>query len=234
MSDTDIVEVMVFGDSITYGAWDNNGGWVQKLREPMDVKNLVDSSVAYFVYNLGVVDDTSAGIVKRFEHEVAARRYLNEVQKRVAIFCVGLNDSEIILKKKTNRVPPEEFEHNVNELIRMAREHVDKIIFVGPTPVDETLAEPVPWDTEKAYRNSVIKKYNNIVKSICKGEKIDFIEIFDVVIRLDYKSLLEDGLHPSPTGHFVIYELIRGYLEKNKILNFNATKSLEHRYKEDK
>jgi len=28
-----MVNILVFGDSITYGAWDEEGGWVQRLRK---------------------------------------------------------------------------------------------------------------------------------------------------------------------------------------------------------
>ena len=34
--------LLVFGDSITYGAWDLEGGWVQRLRSFIDKKNLTD------------------------------------------------------------------------------------------------------------------------------------------------------------------------------------------------
>jgi lysophospholipase L1-like esterase len=226
MSDTEIVEVMIFGDSITYGAWDNNGGWVQRLREPIDVKNLVNPDVAYFIYNLGVVDDTTSGIVKRFDAEMAARKYVNAVQDKIVIFSAGLNDSEVLLKKNSNRVPEREFKENVYKLIELASKHTKHIVFIGPTPVDEAKAEPVPWDIEKAYRNDIAKRYDNIMKIVCKEKNVHFIELFDYMMSLDYKSLLEDGLHPSPAGHLVIYEAVRKFLENNKILNFGMPRRL--------
>ena len=32
--------ILIFGDSIVYGARDKKGGWVQRLREFVDEKNL--------------------------------------------------------------------------------------------------------------------------------------------------------------------------------------------------
>lgn len=232
--DTEIIEVMVFGDSITYGAWDNAGGWVQRLREPIDIKNLVNPDIAYFVYNLGVIDDTSTGIIKRFEQEMAARRYLNSVQKKIVIFAVGLNDSELLLKEKKNRVPKELFKRNVNALIDLGKKYADKTIFIGPTPVDEPRAVPLPWDKDLGYRNRVVKEYDNIIRLICKKRNILFLEIFDRIVKLDYVDLLEDGVHPSPAGHLVIYELVRDFLEKNKILDFSLPKRTRTAYRPKK
>jgi lysophospholipase L1-like esterase len=224
MSDTEIVEVMIFGDSVTYGVWDNNGGWVQKLREHFDVWNLVDDRVAYFIYNLGIIDDTTTGIVKRFKSEMESRKYLNEVQKKLVIFNIGLNDSEILLKDNTNRIPKKQFIKNVNALIDMARKYADEVVCMGPTPVNEKEAEPVPWDEVKAYKNRTVKEYDSILQTICKRRKVFFIEVFDKFMQVDYLSLLEDGLHPNPAGHFVLHEIAKDFLEKNNILKFGALK----------
>ena len=47
-------------------------------------------------------------------------------------------------------------------------------------------------------------------------------------------SLSADGAHFSPAGHMVIYELVREYLTKNKILNFETPKRYSHLYKKFK
>ncbi len=231
MSDTEVVEIMIFGDSITYGAWDNNGGWVQKLRQPIDVKNLIDSQVAYFIYNLGVVDDTTDGILARLETEMKSRRYANAVQERAAIFAIGLNDSTVFLKKDENRVPKELFAKNVNKLIDLARKHVDVVAFIGPTPVDEAKATPVEWDDDLAYRNGDIKEYDSIIEGICRRRKVLFLEVFDRFMEMEYLSLLEDGLHPNPTGHFVLAQMVRDFLEANKVLDFSMPETHRKRYR---
>ncbi|HUC38771.1 MAG TPA: GDSL-type esterase/lipase family protein [Candidatus Acidoferrum sp.] len=220
-----MVEVLVFGDSITYGAWDNNGGWVQRLREPIDIKNLVDADVAYFVYNLGVVDETSTGILKRLELEMAARRYVNEEQERIVLFNFGLNDSALI-KEKEHRVPKKQFEENLIKLIELAKKDADKVIFIGPTPVDESRANPTAWDPDKGYQNKYVREYNEIIQRVCKIKNIPFLEVFDKMLRLEYTSLLEDGLHLSPAGHLVLYEFVRKFLEDNKVINFSPEKEV--------
>ena len=48
--------ILVFGTSSTYGCWDEEGGWVQRLRKHLDKKQLTDkdSDLYYLVYNLGI------------------------------------------------------------------------------------------------------------------------------------------------------------------------------------
>ena len=48
------MEIIVFGDSIAYGAWDKEGGWVQRLRKILDVKTLSNPDQFYLVYNLSI------------------------------------------------------------------------------------------------------------------------------------------------------------------------------------
>ena len=65
-----MARILVFGDSITYGAWDKRGGWVQRLREFLDEKNLIDlNKIPVLIYNLGVSGDTTNDALERFEFE---------------------------------------------------------------------------------------------------------------------------------------------------------------------
>ena len=88
---------------------------------------------------------------------------------------------------------------------------------MGLTPVDETKTTPIPWNTDKSYKNENIKKYERIIESVCKDKDIYFIEIFNNWTKSDYKNLLEDGLHPNSIGHQKIFEVVMDFLLKNKI-----------------
>ncbi|MDP3998378.1 MAG: hypothetical protein Q8P89_02085 [bacterium] len=68
------IHILAFGTSTTYGAWDIEGGWVQRLRRFLDEKIITANyEHDYFVYNLGVSGDKSADILERFETETKAR-----------------------------------------------------------------------------------------------------------------------------------------------------------------
>jgi len=209
-----MANILIFGDSITWGAWDKEGGWVQRLRKFLDEKNLLDPKHDYMVYNLGVSGDSSIEVLERFEHEVKVRISENET---IIIFAIGLNDSHLINETKL-RVSLSDFRLNLEKLFKLSKKSSSNIIFLGLTPVDDSKVDPMPWAPEKSYRNDSVKEFDETIKSFCKKEEIHFIDVFGKLIQIDYKKLLEDGAHPNSEGHKKIFEIIKKYLEKNKIL----------------
>jgi len=211
-----MARICVFGDSITYGAWDKEGGWVQRLRKFLDKKTLSEENSYFLVYNLGISGDTTEDLLERFDFEI--RQRFKEKEKTFIIFAIGANDSYFLHSKNGFRTPIEKFKENVCELIKLAQIFSSKIIFVGLTLVDEAKTTPIPWDINKSYKNEYIKRYNEIIKSVCKENKIYFVEIFEDWAKTDYKKLLEDGLHPNSKGHQKIFETVKDFLIENKII----------------
>ena len=205
-----MTQFLVFGDSITYGAWDKVGGWVQRLRTFIEEKHPLE----HLVYNVGVSGDTSNLLLQRLEDETKRRKW----SKNVFIFQIGTNDSAFMSTKKDFWVNQEEFKHNIKEIIKKSKSFSQKIFFVGTTPVDEDKTQPIPYDTRITYLNKNIRKYNEILKEVCNEEKIPFIEIFEKFFESDYKKFLEDGVHPNSQGHEKIFEIVKDYLIKNKII----------------
>jgi len=205
-----MTRILVFGDSITYGACDKEGGWVQRLRKFLD-KNYKD----YLVYNLGVSGNNSKDLLERFEFETKQR--LKEDEETIIIFAIGINDSQFVHSKGNHRVPIDKFKDNIQKLIKLAQKFSSKIIFVGLTPVDEAKTTPIPWNTDKSYKNEYIEQYNQTIKETCREEKIYFIEIFEKLKGTDYQKLLEDGLHPNSDGHQRIFEIVKEFLIKKHL-----------------
>jgi len=203
--------ICIFGDSIVWGAVDyEGGGWVTRLFIRLGKDFEID------VYNLGVSGDKTLNILERFEFETKTR--IEEGEEAILIFAIGINDSYFVHSENAFMTPSEEFKTNIQKLIDRAQKISAKIIFIGLTPVDESKTTPIPWNTDKSYKNENIKKYNEIIKSICKEKSIHFIEIFDKWIDFDYQDLLEDGLHPNSEGHKKIFETVKDFLIQNKII----------------
>ena len=150
MTDT---HVLVFGDSITYGAWDVEGGWVQRLRKQLDRKTLAGKGF-YLVYNLGVSGDTTRDVLHRFENETKPR--LSGEGETIIVFSIGTNDCLCINKTKKLQVPEKEFEKNIQTLVSLGRKYSKKIVFIGDTPVDESKMNPLPWAPQFSARNVYI------------------------------------------------------------------------------
>jgi len=213
--------ICVFGDSITYGVCDfEKGGWVNRLRSFLDMKTSSNPEVYFDVYNLGVSGDTTTGLLERFEIECKSRvlESIESGEQVTIIFSIGINDSLYLHDEKHLRTSPEEFKANIQKLVKLARKFTDKIVFLGLTPVDETKTTPILWHTNKSYKNEYVQRFDGIAKSVCKEENIPLIEIFDSWIKLDYKKLLGDGLHPNSDGHKKIFETVKEFLIRNKII----------------
>lgn len=208
-----VTNILVFGASNTYGAWDPKGGWVGRLRELFDEKNIKEQLLAtgnpIFLYNLGIPGDNAEGIAQRLEYETEQRA--DPEENNIFIVQVGLNDSLFDNKAESLERSPKEFQEDVEKIIRKAGRFSDKIIFVGTLPVDERV-DPIPWLEGYSYKNEYVEEYNEIAKSACRINGADFIEIFQKFKGTDFRELLEDGVHGNAKGHKKIFEEIRNYL----------------------
>ncbi len=208
-------QILAFGDSITYGAWDEEGGWVQRLRKHMDKKGLKDPDYFDVVYNLGVPGDTSSKLAKRFLREMRER--LDKGEPTVFIFAIGINDSEYLQEEKHHIVSQKEFRNNLNKLVREIGQLDAKTVFLGLTPVDEKKLDSVPWLSYHVYKNEYIQKYDGIIQSFCTGNNFMFVDLFRLFLsQPGYKKLLHDGLHPNDEGHKLIFEAVRDCLVKKE------------------
>lgn len=207
------MNILVFGASITWGAWDREGGWVQRLRSFLEKAQ----PGAHIVYNLGVSGDTSQDILERFDNEARAR--LEEGWgETLIIISVGANDSVTMVETGSLRVSLEEYSQNLLKLIEKARAFTDRIAFVGFMPVDESETNPIPWAPEMAYRNDDIKQFNSAAREICRDSGILFIDLLPEIIGTDWKKLLDDGVHPNSRGHEKIFGIVRDALLKEDMI----------------
>ncbi|MDO8660927.1 MAG: SGNH/GDSL hydrolase family protein, partial [Candidatus Woesearchaeota archaeon] len=99
-------QIMVFGTSTEWGAWDEKGGWVDRLKQHCNQLHLKDPEKYYVVYNLGVSGDTSRELSVRIREEFRARK--DPAEKNIIILSVGGNDAAYFSKKNKCLVPLEE------------------------------------------------------------------------------------------------------------------------------
>jgi lysophospholipase L1-like esterase len=204
-----MTQFLVFGDSIAYGAWDESGGWVQRLRTFIERKYPRE----HVIYNMGISGDTSEFLLERLESETKRR---SDFGDSILIFSIGANDSAIMVDKLW--VDEKIFANNIKKIIEVSRKLSKSTFFVEAVPMDESKTHPVPWDKRVTYTNENIKKYNDILRSVCKQEGVNLIPLFDEFSKANYKKLLADGAHPNSEGHEKIFKIVRDYLIKNKII----------------
>ena len=90
-----MAQILVFGDSISYGKWDKEGGFVQRMKNFLDEETLSKSENEHTIYNLGVSGNTTEDLLERFEFETK-QRLKEDDEELIFIFAIGVNDSQFI------------------------------------------------------------------------------------------------------------------------------------------
>jgi len=200
-----MANIFIFGDSITYGCWDEKGGWATRLKHFIDSQIVASNFTKdHFVYPLGIPGDTTYTLLRRFKQETDAR--IVPTEQTIFLFAIGVNDSIFNNKTNSHVIPLWKFKDNLHELCKAAARYTDKIFFIGFTPVDESRVDPMSWLPESSYKNVYIQAYNDAIGEVCQEEKVSFIEIFHHWMHQEYQALLQDGIHPNSQGHEKLFE----------------------------
>ena len=196
------LNVCVLGDSIAYGAWDERGGWVDRLRAFLH-ERAIRSGFAeyYFLYHLAIPGNTMTDVLRRLSAEAGAR------EPHLIIFAVGINDARWRDGARTPYVDEPEFRRNVSGLIAEARRYTDKVVFVGLTPVDED--KTMPYEPGIYFENEDIRRYDAILRELARASGAEYIKMYDAISPADD---LKDGLHPNARGHEKMFTAIWKFL----------------------
>lgn len=196
--------IAIFGDSIAWGAYDVEGGWVNRLKGFLGER----TEDFFVVYNLGISGDSSEDLLNRIGVESAARN------PDTIIIAIGANDASYLKSKSDNYVPMEEFKNNIIEIINEARNFTQEIVFVGITRVDETRTAPVAWNEDIFDTNESISSYNSAIEDICEEAGLPLIKMDDLLEDGD----LDDGQHPNSGGHEKIFLRVKDFLIEREII----------------
>lgn len=189
---TGMCRICVWGDSITWGAWDfDQGGWVARLRRHMD-RNYPDGQD---VYNVGVSADKVADVLRRFKVECEARNPAK------IVIAIGINDSPRADYAGTDM---QVFERDYRALIKLAVSQTPTVVLVGITNV---LDDHV---SGHGYRNETIKPYTETIRRLAAEAGLPYIDLWGVVTAEDLQL---DGLHPEAAGHQKMAEKVIKALE---------------------
>ena len=212
-------KILVYGSSISWGAWDEAGGWVDRLKQYLN-KKTIDNKGEYYcmLYNLGISGDDTIKVLARFESELLTGRF-NAGEELIIVFEMGINDSIYINAEKGFRTPREKFQENLKELINLSKKYTDKIVFVGLSPAVDEILDPIPWHPVGTYSTKYIKDFDGMIRDVCKEKNLLFIDTLNLFIKSDYKKLLTpDGIHPNSEGHKFIFEIVKNELEKANLI----------------
>jgi lysophospholipase L1-like esterase len=206
-----MASILCFGDSITQGFVDPEGGWTQRLRRRLDLDATVPlgevSFPAHAVFNLGVSGDTAEGLLARLERELEPRRLGDQT---IVVIAVGVNETAFDLRTGRAGHDPERFAATLAELVATARRHTDRVLLVGLLPCDEARMQPPPWSEDGAgsHGNDRIREFNQAVRRVAEAGRVELVDCFEEVLAGDHAALLHDGLHPNGAGHQLLADRI--------------------------
>lgn len=175
------IQVFIFGDSIAWGAWDDEKcGWVNRLRLRFRKEYSGDFII---VHNCSVSGDTAERVTKRFAGEFRSR-FRHAADEAVIIFAIGINDTQQKYNLNEN-----DFKVRIRKLIKTARELTPHIAFVGITGVEDNASNT-------QYNNDRIALFDRTLEKVCGQKKVIFVKMGKFQIT-DYA----DGIHPNALGH---------------------------------
>jgi len=208
-----MARILIYGDSISWGNFDNiSGGWAHMLKNAF-----LKTGRSNQVYDLSISGKISDSLPERVKFETKYRLHAEYKDVNTIIIALGINDAKLIADKKP-AVSIRQFEKNITDSIKVCRKYADNIVIIGLTPVDEGKSRPIPWDEDKYHYNKLTAKYDQKLKQIARRESVHFINILSVWKKLDYKKLLHDGVHPNTKGHKELFKKINSYLISHKLL----------------
>jgi acyl-CoA thioesterase-1 len=197
--------IFCLGDSITLGCNDSLGlGWPGRLGRDLTHKG---SSLA--VYNLGINGDTSLDIAQRWRSEVAAR---SRNAGGLILFAFGFNDAS----RPDNGELQVELDASIaaSRQLLLEAKSVSEVLWVGPTPLDESV-NPLrtEFETWHTYNNE-IARYDAAYAELAQEIGIDYLRLFPEFMNSPrYQAALNSGdkVHPGDDGYAMIAECIAGW-----------------------
>lgn len=204
------MNILVFGDSIAYGKWDQQGGWVQRLREYVDAKyNLIEEPKSWLVYNLGIPGDLVIRLPERLSIELSQRKTIEEI---IVIFAMGINDSCINNWMSGKQTAEIEFKQAMRKAIEFAKQYGCKVYGIGLTPVNENKA------SERLFNNKDVQKFEKMLIDVYSEMNVPMLQIFDQLKESGFEQYLIDAVHPNSAGHQILFERVRDFLHEHDLL----------------
>ncbi len=204
--------IFCFGDSITHGAVDSRGGWADRLKQYYFQAQIEASGKwSPSVYNLGIDGDTADDLVKRIGPEIEAQRKPWTGSHDIYVIGIGINDSRAQDVSDNYVSSLAHYVDQLSQITKIIQKRSNNILFVGLNPVDDKLVGEIGEDIYKLER---VKEFDQTLQQFCEEYQLPIVHIFEPMLKLVYRSMLFDGLHPNDAGHEWMYEQIKPQIQR--------------------
>lgn len=200
------MRVLFFGDSIVYGSWDSEGGWVDRLkRDAHEITLRSGGSRKLQFVNLGIGGDSSSKVLTRLKNEIDARTSAS--WPFTFVVCLGANDERTV--DGAPETSPEQFEQNIRKIVEILKSVSDKILFLGIPPVGADVVEL----KGREYSNEGLEKYDAVLERVVTELGVKYVPLREAFEAAGREALYSyDNIHPNDSGHELIATTIRPHL----------------------
>lgn len=197
--------VYVFGDSLTYGAWDSQGGWCDRIKRKLH-ERMISGDGKFQVFNLGIGGEHSRGLLGRIKNEMDARHRVD--WPAIIIIGTGANDTRYVEGGDPN-VSLGEYKRNLLEVLRIARTYTDKILFVGVAVVENEIQD----FKGTLLSNELLRDHYKVMANVADDEGVPIVNVNSGLEAFGKSVYFRDGVHLSEEGHKIVSELVWAKLE---------------------
>jgi len=165
------------------------------------------------VANAGVDADTAPLALKRLERDVLARK------PDWVVILLGTNDAGFFRPPNgvadTPRVPVEEFEKTMREIVGRVRKAGAGVVLCTSLPMSGKY-----WLRDlAAYKqnglNYLVKQYADVTRRLAKEFGLPLAEVHEAFEKhAERDALIPDGIHPNPAGQRLIADTLLPVLER--------------------
>lgn len=204
LSNGSMYNIFCFGDSITYGEFDEKaGGWADRLKQYGF--SIFTREKEIKVTNLGISGERSDEVLARIEREVEPR--FDKDLKNVFMFAYGANDNCFFPAENRYATSHEEFKNNLVKMCEIAKKFDARVLFLGITPVIES-KNATPNHRGKVLNNTLVSEYSKIIEETAQEQGATYIDIVSKY-PADESLFNTDGLHPNAKGHELMYQIVK-------------------------
>lgn len=199
-------KILIFGDSISYGKWDEEGGWPARLRKYIDQKYNLGKTGSFLTYTLGIPGDLLILLSDRFGSELKNR--IDPADANLVIIAAGINDSCPNNKKAGKQTSEDDFKAALRKIISISKENNCTLVFVGLTPVNPEKSKGL------LFSNDEVRRFDEYISDVCREQDIFKVEQFEELLSSGFANLLVDSVHPDSNGHKILFEKINSFISQ--------------------
>lgn len=205
-----MIQFFILGSSSAYGVGSESGGWAEMLKQHLHTRMYANGGTGekYELFNFAKSGAKVEFVQRTYKEQIESYK---KSGKSIVLIDIGTNNTKAE-NDPTNFVStPEQFKIEITKLLSELQNTVDIVLFVGGGWVDETKTNPKEnSDTgRKSYfTNSRKQQFKEVLKNICLGLNIEFIELGVGPEEWVEKYVFKDGLHPNQVGHELIFKKV--------------------------